>query len=944
MSDTYFDPKVEKTIDKMKKFENILKLIIFIYGLILLLNVLMTGFWSSVVLLLMFSITLFTTNLMLKNSKDFPNFWFKKSDKISDNILKDMIEKDSKTSLVCLICGDISCERHDSRLSVNVKPFKGLLIESKIDEAMEEILELTLNQFVKSYLEDIAITLEKLDFELRHILRTLISALIRRSMSVDLNQVLLEKLPKVLVHHLETYVWGKRHSRTATYVEEAVLRQYGHLLHPAMNGREDEIKYLTSVVDQILPHLLPPKYMNCKGVDCFFKELMACSVLLPIIDICGDPDKINALLIVLLDESQLSSNESQDKSKNMVEILERFTSSKSNGNNSNNLGITLKQIFSDQQLLFLFQQFSKEEGFINLVQFVLHINSFSQRILNPELSSTQLEDLHNEVINIFNSYFLPNSIDYIKFSEDVFNGFKSVVEGLPKDVEKLRTTEPLYDAYEYINNILETHFCPLFLESDFYFKLICGQRFASFEGMSPQNKTKSIPKGLDSASIGSESISLNNRSIDGLNNGSQDSLDDVFNQFTPENDTTFQLENEDNDWTGITGLDRKTLKDMSAWRVSVPKVETRIDSTNGRDYDVFIIDVQRLDVQPDEEIEMTWSVERRYNEFYVLESKLKEFHGQNLNEICLPPKRSFVKLNKSFMESRRPEMEKFLKQLLSSSHLKGSQLVFAFLRSPEEFTTGFLPDIRFGKMIRTVPAKFAKERGQHLEPFLLSFISSTEQIKPKPSKNEMSELLEYSPHEFAMANLHKPLYQNMGQWNDSNVNPIDSKTDTERTYAELEYVYDYLLFFLIRFYNIKEWILNILFSFRPLLRKTLQSLTEWYVRRKLKRSLFVSQRMVELIHLLRDSLYFENDLSLRTSQLKKIRSQTALKFAKQFIPKWIVTNVLDKEKHEEVMYLLFSLFQYPLLNKQLIYLIFDIIVKQLFPEILLTNNTISDDF
>ena len=235
------------------------------------------------------------------------------------------------------------------------------------------------------------------------------------------------------------------------------------------------------------------------------------------------------------------------------------------------------------------------------------------------------------------------------------------------------------------------------------------------------------------------------------------------------------------------------------------------------------------------------------------------------------------------MESRRPEMEKFLKQLLSSAHLKGSELVFNFLRSPEEFTTGFLPDIRFGKMIRTVPAKFSKERGQHLEPFLLSLICSVEQIKAKPSKNEMSELLEYSPHEFAMANLHRPLYQNMGQWNDSSDGPTDhSRCDSQRIYAQLDYVYDYLLFFLIRFYNINKWVLKILFTFRPLLRKTLQSISEWYLRRKVKNSLLVSERVVELIHLLRDSLYFENDLSLRTSQHKKHRSQTALKFAKQF--------------------------------------------------------------
>ena len=50
---------------------------------------------------------------------------------------------------------------------------------------------------------------------------------------------------------------------------------------------------------------------------------------------------------------------------------------------------------------------------------------------------------------------------------------------------------------------------------------------------------------------------------------------------------------------------------------------------------------------------------RRYNEFYVLESKLMEFHG-NLGIVSLPTKkllgRSF-----DFIESKRTDFEKFLR-------------------------------------------------------------------------------------------------------------------------------------------------------------------------------------------------------------------------------------------------------------------------------------------
>ncbi|XP_054162308.1 sorting nexin-14-like [Oppia nitens] len=913
---------------KRSKFETILLTILSIIVVIVILNIVLMGFWTSFVLIVMFSIGFLSIQSLVKKSSDLANVWLNSCDNISENICKNLIAKLSKTSHICLICGDISCERHDSRLSVNVKPFKGLMIDKKIDESIDEILELTLNRFVNLYLDDISINVKQLNVQLRHILRTLLAAIIRRSLNVNISDILLEELPRVLCHHLETYMAGKRCARNAQCIEESVLREYRHMIHPAMNSREEEIKYLQSIVDKILPHLLPPKYMNCKVVDCFFKEVIACSVLLPMMDICGDPDKINELFIILFDKNESAVNYNRNNCENMVEILDTFVGENDGKLVSNNLGIDLKRILSDQQLLFLFQQFSKEEGFINLVQFILHINSFSQRILNPDLNEEQLKSLHIEAINIFNLYFLPNSMDYIKFSDYIYNGFKSVIDGKPEDVERLRTTEPLYHAYDYIYNLLETHYCQLFLESDLYFKLICGQRWTSFEGLSP-NKVKNITKTLDSHSVSSDSISWYNRF-----DGSQDSLDDVFNQITQEYDSSSQIRAEINGWTEFSNADR--IKDISSWRVSVPKVISRIDSTNGREYDVFLINIQRLDLC-EKEIDMSWTVERRYNEFYVLESKLKEFHGENLSEICLPPKRSFIKLNKPFMESRRPEMEKFIQQLMSSSHLKGSELVYNFLKSEEEFTTGFLSDIRFGKMIRTVPAKFAKERGQHLEPFLQSFIASTEQIKPKPLQNDISELLEYSPHEFAMTNLHRPLYQFMDQWKESEQH-FNSEIDPKRVHSQLFYVYDYLLFLLMRFYNINEFILKILFTLRPVLRKTIQSFSEWYLKWKLKNSLLIPQRIVNLIFILRNSLYFESHLPQRTSQQKKQRSQMTLKYAKEFVPKWLIVNVLGKDKHEEVVYLFYSIFQYPLLNKQLLYIIFDIILKHLFPEILLSNN------
>jgi sorting nexin-14 len=56
---------------------------------------------------------------------------------------------------------------------------------------------------------------------------------------------------------------------------------------------------------------------------------------------------------------------------------------------------------------------------------------------------------------------------------------------------------------------------------------------------------------------------------------------------------------------------------------------------------------------------LTCDIGRRYPEFYVLEQKLKEFHG-DFEDCQLPPKKSFGTKRQEFTESRREIFEQYL--------------------------------------------------------------------------------------------------------------------------------------------------------------------------------------------------------------------------------------------------------------------------------------------
>ena len=125
-----------------------------------------------------------------------------------------------------------------------------------------------------------------------------------------------------------------------------------------------------------------------------------------------------------------------------------------------------------------------------------------------------------------------------------------------------------------------------------------------------------------------------------------------------------------------------------------------------------------------------WYVDRQFSEFYALESKLVEFHGE-FEDAKLPSRgKIFSGRGLDVMQARQDTFERYLQTLLSKPALRESNLLFTFLSSTEEFTTD-TSLLTLGKMIKSVPQKLTKERGQSLQPFLRAFIEST---LPEPSR------------------------------------------------------------------------------------------------------------------------------------------------------------------------------------------------------------------
>lgn len=825
------------------------------------------------------------------NGHDFPNLFLLLPGNAYSNLMDEPgkgQESANDSMTTCLVCNELSCDKHDPSLAVHLQPWKHLLVDAKVNAELEELFNFLLEQHTP-WLSDVSHNSEEIRLELKRLIRLVASSLLLRVKGqLQWNEIIFKKLPKYLTHHLEMYIYGKRKAKSARFLEESVLREYGHLLHPAVVNSSNEAKYLKSIANLLLHTSLPCKLTKCEASYAFLNEFISSCIFTPLIDILIDPDKINTFLIFLFDKNENAPVNLANSVNKNVEFLSGLVDTKRKFA-PDHFGIEKVQIFEDQHLLFLFSQFAKEEHFLNVLQFVLHMNQFMNQIINPDLTDDQLQSLHQRLANVYELYLIRKSKDYIPFEPSIVASFAKAVNSHYDQIQQFRNSKSLYEAYEYANEILE-FYCHKFFHTDVYLKLICGQRSLSFtagyeEYCEKEKKKIPDPNLFDGTLFGD--------------------FDNVDSYFLPDD-----------------------VKDLSLFNVNILSVNTRFD-TIGREAFYFEMET----IHPNGP---SWVVERQFSDFFSIATKLREFHGEELDEFLLPT-RKFLRANKSLMESYRYDLELFLRDLLNNETLKRSELVYNFLTA-DEFSYGFFGDnFNFGKMIKNVPSKFSKERGQHLYSFISRFIDSC------ASKNSSTQEEDGSTSANSTESMEKKQKRRHSSRVDSESfdlsNVTFNATSTDRLYSHLEYLYDQVLLILVRFYTVNKWIMEILFMARPLLRQSFQAVCEYLVTKQLQSSLLTPTKMCQLIGDLRRLLQQGEESgaplpgSTSLSNLTKSqRSQKALKVATEFVPRWLVEQLVDYNQHEHFVFLLFSLLQHRLLNKQLLFLLVNSLIADLFPE------------
>ncbi|NXW32413.1 SNX14 protein, partial [Phaetusa simplex] len=816
----------------------------------------------------------------------------------------------------CAVCGKVKCKRHRPTLLLeNYQPWLDLKVPSKVDASLSEVLELVLENFIYPWYRNITDDESSVD-ELRGTLRFFASVLVRRIHKVDIPTVVTKKMLKAAMKHIEVIAKARQKVKNAEFLQQAALEEYGPELHVALRSRRDELHYLRKLTELLFPYILPPKSTECRSLALLIREILPGSVFLPSMDFLADPDTVNHLLLIFIDDSP--PEKATEPTSSLVPFLQKFAEPRNK--KPSVLKLELKEIRDQQDLLFRFMNFLKQEGAVHVLQFCLTVEEFNDRILRPELSDTEKMSLHEEVQKIYKTYCLDESIDKIRFDPFIVEEIQRIAEGPYLDVVKLQTMRCLFEAYEHVLSLLENVFTPMFCHSDEYFRhLLRGaesptrnskfnrttqKRGESFGISRIGNKIKGVFK-----SSAMEGAMLPNYN---LNEGEDDFIEEGV--MVMEDDSPEEAVSTPN-----------TPRNLAAWKISIPYVDFFEDpSSERRDrkerIPVFCIDVERNDRRAVGHEPEHWSVYRKYLEFYVLESKLTEFHG-TFPDAQLPSKRIIGPKNYEFLKSKREEFQEYLQKLLQHPELSNSQLLADFL-SPNggetQFLDKMLPDVNL-----VIHILFQK--GQHLEPFIMNFINSCESPKPKPSRPELTILSPTSEN-------NKKLFNDLFK-NNANRSENTERRQNQNYFMEMmtvEGVYDYLLYVGRVVFHIPDWLHHLLMGGRILLKNTLELYTDYYLHYKLEQ-LFQEHRLVSLITLLRDAVFCENT-EPRSVQDKQKRAKQTFEEMMRYIPDLIGKCIGEEAKYEGIR-LLFDGMQQPVLNKQLTYVLLDIGIQELFPEL-----------
>ncbi|KAK4149599.1 PXA domain-containing protein [Chaetomidium leptoderma] len=180
----------------------------------------------------------------------------------------------------------------------------------KVSAALDEILEYIIRDFIRAWYSSISKNPVFTD-EVDKVIRCALLAVRDRLQGLDLAELLTTRLVPIMTAHFRNFydaersIRGRKLNRSVTETEEldlAIASKYKEgKLHPAASLAFSDTKtaqqdYLRQIMSRVLPKVLPENLLASRAVSTLIREMTACAVLFPVMQMLSDPDTWNQLM------------------------------------------------------------------------------------------------------------------------------------------------------------------------------------------------------------------------------------------------------------------------------------------------------------------------------------------------------------------------------------------------------------------------------------------------------------------------------------------------------------------------------------------------------------------------------------------------------------------------------------------------------------------------
>jgi sorting nexin-25 len=182
----------------------------------------------------------------------------------------------------------------------------------EVSKAVEDIITLIIRDFVLAWYSGISSS-PSFPNAVSGTVHSSLDRLLNRAGSIDIATLAVKKILPKLTAHIEQFrlsevaLRGATLERQLTQSEELDLllasRYAGRgRLHPAVSNlssaftKQTEESHLKALVERALPHILPEAEAGSSAVRIVVREIVACSVLYPVLEMLSDPDFWNKMI------------------------------------------------------------------------------------------------------------------------------------------------------------------------------------------------------------------------------------------------------------------------------------------------------------------------------------------------------------------------------------------------------------------------------------------------------------------------------------------------------------------------------------------------------------------------------------------------------------------------------------------------------------------------